>query len=189
MNIDGSFYEGLANKNNYDEATKKCIENTVANLLKGDTTINRPGMLLGKIQSGKTRTFIGVTALCFDNGYDVAVVLTKGTRALATQTYERLKQEFSEFYREDEIQIHDIMNLPDNLSHWELNQKLILVVKKETNNLRRLSKAFFEQYPSLSEKKVLIIDDEADYASIGFSKTKQEIIDINVIAGQIDDIR
>lgn len=31
---------------------------------------NRPGMLLGKIQSGKTRAFLGVIARAFDRGYD-----------------------------------------------------------------------------------------------------------------------
>lgn len=189
LNKKGLFYSGLSEKNKYDDKTKECIENTVENLLDKETSVNRPGMLLGKIQSGKTRTFIGITALSFDNGFDVAVVLTKGTRALAQQTYERLKSEFSEFYHEDDIQIHDIMNLPDNLSQWELDQKLILVVKKEKNNLNRLHHALFEQYPDLSQKKVLIIDDEADFASIGFSKTKQEIIEINVLAGQIDEIR
>src|SRR5699024_1472341 len=146
-------------------------------------------MLLGKIQSGKTRTFIGITALAFDNEFDVAIVLTKGTRALAQQTYERLKSEFYDFYREDDIQIHDIMNLPDNLSQWELDQKLLFVVKKQKDKLKRRNHALCEQYTELSQKKVLIIDDEADYASIGFSKTKKEIIEINVIAGQIDEIR
>lgn len=189
LNTTGHFYSSLSAKNKYDVKTKHCIEDTVINLLDKNTSVNRPGMLLGKIQSGKTRTFIGITALSFDNGYDVAVVLTKGTRALAQQTYERLKSEFNEFYRNDDIQIHDIMNLPDNLSQWELDQKLLFVVKKEKNNLKRLHYAMFEQYPSLKGKKVLIIDDEADFASVGFSKTKQEIIDINVIAGQIDDIR
>ncbi|WP_088549174.1 Z1 domain-containing protein [Paenibacillus aquistagni] len=189
LNTTGYFYSGLSRKNQYDEQTKKCIERTVINLLDKDTSLNRPGMLLGKIQSGKTRTFIGITALSFDNGYDVAIVLTKGTRALAQQTYERLKSEFKEFYQNDEIQIHDIMNLPDNLSQWELDQKLLLVVKKETNNLKRLIDALFEKYPTLVEKKVLIIDDEADFASIGFTKTKQEILEINKIAGQIDEIR
>ncbi|MDF0728905.1 Z1 domain-containing protein [Cytobacillus sp. S13-E01] len=189
VNTRGYFYNQLAIKNNYDDKTKQCIENTVVNLLENDTSVNRPGMLLGKIQSGKTRTFIGITALSFDNGYDLTIVLTKGTRALAQQTYERLKKEFEEFYREDEIQIFDIMNLPDNLSEWELDQKLIMVVKKETNNLKRLYQALFESYPSLSSKKVLIIDDEADFASIGFTKTKQEITEIKIIAGQIDEIR
>lgn len=189
LNKKGYFYSTLSKKNNYDDPTKKCIENTVVHLLSNETSINRPGMLLGKIQSGKTRTFIGITALSFDNGYDITIVLTKGTRALAQQTFERLKSEFKEFYQNDEVQIHDIMNLPDNLSQWELDQKLILVVKKQKDNLNRLHKALFESYPELSEKKILMIDDEADYASIGFSKTKQEIIEINVIAGQIDQLR
>lgn len=187
--IDGVFYSTLNNKNNYEEPTKQCIENTVQNLLQNQTTINKPGMLLGKIQSGKTRTFIGITALAFDNGYDVIIVLTKGTKLLATQTYERFKREYSTMHEEDQIQLFDIMNLPTNLSQYELDQKLLLVVKKETNNLRRLTDTLFSQYPGLGTKRVLIIDDEADYASIGFSKTQQEILDINVIAGQIDFLR
>ncbi|PAV27792.1 hypothetical protein CIL05_20150 [Virgibacillus profundi] len=189
LNTEGSFYNGLSKKNTYETETKACIENTVINLLDKNTSLNKPGMLLGKIQSGKTRTFIGITALSFDNGFDAAIVLTKGTKALAQQTYERLKSEFSDFYRNDDIQIHDIMNLPDNLSQWELDQKLLLVVKKQKDNLNRLHSALFEKYPELAGKKILIIDDEADFASIGFSKTKKEIIEINVIAGQIDAIR
>lgn len=189
VNTQGYFYKGLDEKNKYNDETKKCIENTVINLLNNSTSLNRPGMLLGKIQSGKTRTFIGITALAFDNGYDVGIVLTKGTKALAQQTFERLKSEFYDFCLLDDIQIHDIMYLPDNLIQWELEQKMLLVVKKQKDNLNRLYSALFEKYPELSKRKVLIIDDEADFASIGFSKTKQEIIDINVIAGQIDEIR
>ena len=37
------------------------------------TSSDRPGILLGKIQSGKTRAFLGVIAEAFDNGYDIAV--------------------------------------------------------------------------------------------------------------------
>ncbi|WP_245796489.1 Z1 domain-containing protein [Domibacillus antri] len=66
---------------------------------------------------------------------------------------------------------------------------MILVVKKEKHNLHRLKKALFETYPELAEKRVLFIDDEADFASIGFSKTKNEIYEMNVLAGEIDEIR
>lgn len=185
----GFFYTRLAEIRNYADDTKNCIENTVIKLLQNDTSVSRPGMLLGKIQSGKTRTFIGVLALAFDNGYDVAVILTKGTKALAQQTYKRLHAEFASFKDDDVIQIFDIMNFPDNLINYELNQKMVIVVKKETNNLQRLHTALFETYPSLASKKILIIDDEADFASIGFSKTKEQIIQIKTIAGQIDELR
>ncbi|MEI5876209.1 Z1 domain-containing protein [Bacillus paranthracis] len=189
LNKTGRFYSRLTEKNNYSIETQQCIENTVNKLIENDTSVNRPGMLLGKIQSGKTRAFIGITALAFDNSYDVAIVLTKGTRALAQQTFERLKKEFEDFKDDDVLQIYDSMSIPDNLIAYELEQKLIFVVKKEANNLRRLHTAFFETYPSLIGKRVLILDDEADFASIGFSKTKQEIYEINVIAGLIDDLR
>ena len=58
--------------------------NTVRRLLTVQTSAARPGMLLGKIQSGKTKTFLGAIALAFDNGTDIAVIMTKGTKALAT---------------------------------------------------------------------------------------------------------
>ncbi len=185
----GEFYNKLKEQSNYSEETEKCIENTVSKLTNFTTTSDRPGMLLGKIQSGKTRAFIGTIGLAFDNGYDVAIVLTKGTRALAQQTYERLSLEFKGFKDEDELQIFDIMQMPNNLVQWELNQKMIIVVKKEVNNLKRLYEKLFGIYPSLKSKKILIIDDEADFASIGFEKTKQQSVDIKKIAGQIDEIR
>src|SRR4051794_3774597 len=54
---------------------------TVDKLLTEATLSSKPGMLLGKIQSGKTKAFIGVLAIAFDNGDDHAVIFTKGTKA------------------------------------------------------------------------------------------------------------
>jgi hypothetical protein len=185
----GIFYSGLKQENSYSDDLKSCIEETVQKLLDNDTTVNKPGMLLGKIQSGKTKAFIGIIGLAFDNDYDITIVLTKGTKALAQQTFQRLEQEFSEFKDNDQIQIFDIMNLPDNLTPWELKQKIIFISKKQTHNLDRLRIAIFETYPELSDKRILIIDDEADFASIGFKRTKDEGIEIRRIASQIDGIR
>ena len=172
----GGFYQTLLNKNNYDEKMQDCIKKTVANLLDRTTTFDRPGMLLGKIQSGKTRTFLGVMGLAFDNGYEVTVVLTKGTKALARQTLERLKKEYAEFMEADKIQIFDIMHFPKNLTGFELEQKLVLVVKKEIQNINRLHEAFFQTYPSLKEKKILIVDDK-----VGLLKMQERRWYIDVI--------
>jgi hypothetical protein len=152
--------------------------------------MKKPGMLLGKIQSGKTRAFIGVIALAFDNGYDMAIVLTKGTKPLVEQTLKRLSDDFSPFTDERKMQIHDIMVFPQNLVRYELNQKLVIVAKKETNNLKRIIKALVDTYPDLQEKKILIIDDEADLASINFYKSKGTgEIEQGKIATEIDEIR
>ncbi|GLO67918.1 hypothetical protein [Oceanobacillus kimchii] len=148
----GMFYTYLKEKNTYSNETRHCIEKTLENLLRYGTTLNRPGMLLGKIQSGKTRTFIGLSGLAMDNGFDVIIVLTKGTRALARQTLQRLYLEFAGIEDEDVLQIHDIMSMPENLIEYELQQKQMIVVKKETNNLKRLEEVLSIRYPTLAIK-------------------------------------
>lgn len=189
LNASGTFYQTLLIQNQYDNVIQNCIKQTVENLIEKSTTADRPGMLLGKIQSGKTRTFLGVMGLSFDNSYDIAIVLTKGTKALAQQTYERLKLEFNPLIQRDLVQIFDIMSLPGNLTNYELDQKLVFVVKKEKRNMERLHRAFFETYPHLKGRRILIIDDEADFASVGFTKTREEGMDIKKIAGSIDEFR
>ncbi|MEK4324681.1 Z1 domain-containing protein [Paenibacillus sp. FSL R7-0312] len=185
----GIFYNTLKEKNGYDEPLETCIKETVAKLQENNTSANRPGMLLGKIQSGKTRTFIGIMGLAYDNDFDVTIILTKGTIALAQQTIERLNSEFHELIQNDKMQVFDIMNVPSGLRGYVLNQKLVFVVKKEKRNMERLHNAFFEKYPLLGEKRILIIDDEADYASLGFNKSKAEGLEIKKIAGSIDEFR
>ena len=186
----GEFYNQLSQKLEFSEELNSCIEKTVQTLAESETNIKKPGILLGKIQSGKTRAFIGIIGLAFDNGYDVAIVLTKGTIALAQQTYERLKRDFRIFANDDKLQIYDIMYLQKNFTPYELQQKLIIVVKKETNNMKRIIDALVKTYPNLSQKKLLIIDDEADYASVGFKLDKdEEVFQINKIAKQINELR
>jgi len=191
MVVKGHFYNTLTNNRKDSPELKKCIEDTVKQLLEKDTTIDKPGMLLGKIQSGKTRAFIGIIALAFDNGYDMGIVLTKGTKALAQQTYERLKIDYVDFIDDnDEIQIFDVLHVPQNLPKYVLRQKLVMVVKKEKNNLDRIIKALMNTYPDLGKKKLLVVDDEADFASIGFRNNPQEgIVEMNKIARQIDELR
>src|SRR5258708_833457 len=91
LHLNGIFYSGFLQKRRgaaqvYGTDEQARIESTVGRLLAVPTTAKNPGILLGLIQSGKTKTFLGATALAFDNGYDIAVILTKPTTALAKQT-------------------------------------------------------------------------------------------------------
>lgn len=178
----------LIKKRGYSPELQTCIQNTVDNLLSKTTSVHQPGMLLGKIQSGKTNAFIGIIGLAFDKGYDFVIILTKGTKALARQTYERIVNDFSDFV-DDTVQIFDIMYLPNNLTGYERRQKLIFIAKKEKNNLLRIFKALEETYPDLKTKRILVIDDEADFASIGFQGNKDEGIELKKIASLIDSLR
>ncbi len=190
LNLTGAFYLLFTdNSAIYGETDKACIQQTVERLLSVETSAAQPGMLLGKIQSGKTKTFLGVIALAFDNEFDIAVILTKGTKALARQTLERVRRDFARFTAQDQLQIFDIMTVPSALAGYELNQKLVFVAKKQVDNMERLTKLFRQTYPQLVTRRILLIDDEADYASIGFKNTKEEGIVINRTSRQIDGLR
>jgi hypothetical protein len=82
------------------------------------------------------------------------------------------------------------MKLPLNIPGRVLNNKLIFVVKKQKHNLERLEQ-LFDKYERLNTKKVLIIDDEADYASIGFKKdkSKEDGISANVIMTMLNNLK
>jgi hypothetical protein len=145
-------------------------------------------LLFGKIQSGKTRTFITALALAFDNGFDVAIVFTKGVRVLTQQTVSRIGSEFAVAADRDLVHVFEIMSMPENLPPALIAQKLIIVCKKEDNNITRLRRLFDEVYPELRDRRCLIIDDEADFASVGYRRDGGVIVSA-VIPGQIDRLR
>jgi hypothetical protein len=127
IRLDGPIYQTFLINKDYPEDSRKCIQTTVEKLRNTVTTADRPGMLLGKIQSGKTKTFLGILALAFDNQFDFAIVFTKGTVALAEQTLERVRNEFHSLIETDMVQVFDIMHLPSGLPPYVLNQKLMIV--------------------------------------------------------------
>jgi hypothetical protein len=125
-----NFYARLRQKRGDDDELAACIERVINRLETASTTGDRPGMLLGKIQSGKTRAFVGVIARAFDRGFDIALVLTKGTKTLSAQTVARLTEDLEEFIEDDELLVFDIMKLGGTLRRSELRRKLVIVAKK-----------------------------------------------------------
>ena len=183
------YYERLKSYRNDDDALADCVKCVVDKLSNSSTSDAQPGMLLGKIQSGKTRAFIGVIASAFDHGFDIALVLTKGTRTLSAQTVSRLSGDFKEFIEEDELMVMDIMKLPGKLTQSELRRKIVIVAKKQVQNLSRLID-FVDNQDKLQRKKVLIVDDEADLASVRFVRKKDDPDTVQgKIAEQIDELR
>lgn len=181
------FYEVLASKRGDTPELREKVEEVVEKLQHASTSTNSPGILLGGVQSGKTAAFLGVIARGFDRGFDVAVILTKGTKSLAEQTLSRVKTDFREFIAADQVEVFDILSVPE-LTPYELTHKLVFIVKKEDDNLRRLLNLFEKTYPVLRQKSILIIDDEADLASVSFRKSNG-VTGAGVISQQIDQLR
>lgn len=153
---------------------------------------SRTGLVMGSVQSGKTASMLGVSALAIDSGLDIIVVLA-GTRiSLWRQTYERLVQQLDS--GEDNAQkikrrllcpppgialseqthpLTTTYRLPPAQVRQRLNQgkPLIIVAMKQTDHLHALAaslrKSVFSEVKELGRTAhMLVLDDEADDGSI-----------------------
>lgn len=186
VNPDEYIFSTMKMHNKFMTPEKEKVVREMADQLMSDApNATQPCLLLGKVQCGKTDTFLSIMGLCFDRGIDIAVVMTKGTNTLTTQTIQRLGNDFR-YFKEDGsidqkviISVYDILDLGHrgSLSDAQLNdpaQKFIIVVKKEDKNLGYLNK-LFEDSELMRSKKVLVCDDEADFASRNYYKRQGEI--------------
>ena len=195
MEKNGRFYTFKRNEENgYDEKLRNCIETTcqycIENANKNsEEKINKPIMMLGKIQSGKTRAYTGLIALAFDNGFDMVFILSKNSKALINQTVSRMKKEFKKFIYNHEVVVSDIMKSNTRISGYQLEQKNIIIAKKEKNNINRLID-FINEYSINEKKKCLIIDDEADTTGIGYSKRKgEDEYTLRMVSSKVNEMR
>lgn len=195
MKLDGEFYKYKKNEGiGYDDTLKSCIEKTCEyciqnTLASSDEKINKPIMLLGKIQSGKTRAYTGLIALAFDNNFDMVFILSKNSKALINQTVSRMRKEFKYFTKSYRMVVSDIMKSNNKISGYQLEQKNIIVAKKEKNNINRLID-FINEYSISTNKKCLIIDDEADTTGIGYSKVQgEDEYTLRMVSSKVNEMR
>lgn len=185
-----TIYQHLSRVTNYSEEQKKCIEDTVDKLMNDDiSNANEPGLLLGNIQCGKTRTFVGVMALAFDKGFDACIVLTKDENGLVQQTKTRMEYEFRDFLSDTDLRqsavvaVHGIQNNSTFTSSQINDRKNIFVINKNVTRLTYMLKLI--KGSEFSNKKILIIDDEADFVSRAFY-TKNGETEVGKVAKLID---
>lgn len=185
-----------ANNKFMNPRKEKVVRTMVDKLMEEGEDAMQPCLLMGKVQCGKTDTFESIIGLAFDKGFDVAVVFTKGTNTLTSQTINRLKGDFRYFEynglttQKNIVRIYDILDdlKGRSIARTELQdhkQKTIIVCKKEATNLARL-KELFETDPLLCQQRVLFCDDEADFASRAYLK-KQGKLDLLKLGELIDD--
>ena len=185
----------------YTAEKKKCIRDTVEHLLENGENATEPVLLLGKIQCGKTDTFENIMGLAFDKGIEVAVVLTKGTNALAKQTQERMQVDYKWFKDNGQTDQKAIVRIYDIIEDFRRNglmesvmarnnTKVVIICKKNAKNLEHLIDLFENKSPWLKSKKVLVVDDEADFASRNYvsrlNSDNKRYIALARISEQID---
>ncbi len=155
----------------------------------------RRGLVIGDVQSGKTATYIGIVNKAADAGYKLVVLLTGGTESLRKQTQFRVDEGFlgkdssvtahdkvigvgrhptqTQFLRGQGMTTHakDFVasSLTGQAVHIDPNadHPYVFVIKKNktplSNLITWLSSQFKEEQFDIP---MLVVDDEADYASV-----------------------
>ena len=144
-----------------------------------DELCQKTGIVIGKVQSGKTSNFISLTALAFDNGYDVIVVLGGTKKILVEQNRERIEKYFRKMAEQDvaildTVKNRDLLNSQDIERFVEAGKKVIIVALKNKSQISYIKDHVFDG-SYLANKPTLIIDDEGDEASLNglVSKNKK----------------
>jgi hypothetical protein len=161
----------------------------------------RKGMVVGHVQSGKTANFIAIINKAADSGYRVIILLAGLLNSLRNQTQDRIDSGFigrdtslkipvgvGELDR-DRTPIYFTTNTGDfkksvanqiGVGIADLKEPVILVVKKNKSTLTNLIEwLHFNNRHKLRDNSMLLIDDEADNASINTNKEGADATAIN----------
>jgi hypothetical protein len=156
----------------------------------GPDAFNVRGLVIGYVQSGKTENFSAVIAKAADLGYQLVIVLSGVHNALRQQTQRRLERELGleditpgvglppagkRFLNQTSADLFgDFDPGTSDASVLQGNEKVIFIVKKWHSVLRKLVD-FVEEAQVPARLPVLVIDDEADQASVNTGGNRQPI--------------
>lgn len=142
-----------------------------------DSAGNRTGLIIGHVQSGKTLSFTTVSALAHDNRFPLIITISGSTTNLFKQSNERLRDALGtgghgpwRFYSTKELGVQHVPALETALETWEPDypfpsrRTILISAMKEKSHLNTLIRVLDRL--DLAGVPSLIIDDEADYASL-----------------------
>ncbi|MFJ4988118.1 Z1 domain-containing protein [Streptomyces sp. NPDC088732] len=130
------------------------------------------GLVVGYVQSGKTTNFTSVMAKAADRGYKLFIVLAGIHNGLRRQTQARLVQQLVEPNPSLWSQLtgldKDFTPQENPASYFGKNNRthVLCVVKKNATVLRKLALWLEKASDYLADCPALIIDDEADQATV-----------------------
>ena len=190
------YFEYLSTKGRSPQELEKAKESTLSILEGfGDPSSSEPffirGMVVGSVQSGKTTNFNGVINSSIDMGYKLIIILSGITEDLRAQTQERVETEIigpklrgHKYLGVGEIcnkvvgkdEVNCITSRKSDFKkdlaqgNTQIERYNILVVKKNVSVLKNillwLNEGVDEKDTFLIKEPLLIIDDEADNASL-----------------------
>jgi archaellum biogenesis ATPase FlaH len=169
-----------------------CIE-VIKNYMQGSTNIacnfvnqifdnnvkKEKILMVGEVQSGKTRAITDIINRAVEKGYEYIIVLGGTTNLLNNQTLDRLEKDINQEIAGKMIKFvapQTIQNGMINFFRTDTNTAKFFYVfcfLKGKDSLDKIVHNFMDVYNFIN-KKVLIIDDETDYASVNTKKNSDE---------------
>ncbi|WP_405555437.1 Z1 domain-containing protein [Streptomyces sp. NBC_01171] len=149
-----------------------------------ENSFSTRGLVVGYVQSGKTTNFTSVMAKAADRGYKLFIVLAGIHNGLRRQTQARLAQQLVEpnpsLWSQLTIVEKDFTPQANPASYFGKSNKthVLCVVKKNATVLRKLARWLEEASDYLQDCPALIIDDEADQATVATKSINPLILDI-----------
>ena len=185
-------------KQNLINSTLEILSKCIPSNFETESQVSNTGIVIGKIQSGKTMSFTSLINLANDNNFKVIFVISGRTNLLLNQTRDRLKKDllkdndnnfkFLKFDFGEEKKNFDSKNKQDSVKVRKKRElikdivdvlkrgkkTLIIPILKHQGHIRNFASIFSENQINmyLLKKGVLIIDDEADQASLNTYERK-----------------
>lgn len=170
---------------------------------RDDSPFSVRGLVVGDVQSGKTSNYLGLLTKAADAGYKVIFILTGTIESLRKQTQQRVEEGFIGWdsfngvavgvgrgdptpkaftSRAKDFTGSDNQNTTYKLSNYS-SEPMIFVLKKNVSVLKKVYSSLRNINTTTTQPKinypVLIIDDEADNASINTNKPDNDPTKIN----------
>lgn len=164
------------------------------------------GLVVGDVQSGKTANYLGLINLAYDYGYKIVVLLAGTTNSLRVQTQKRTdkgvigaksdsigntieyigvgfspREHYAVPFTNQSNDFAKFIQKNLNATIADYNKPVVLVVKKNKSILESVSERLQSELSEqgLDSKSILIIDDEADNASLNTNKPEKDPTAIN----------
>ncbi len=195
-----------------DDLTDRILDK-LFNPQRDDVIINKKGLVVGQVQSGKTANYTGLICKAADAGFNLIIILAGIHNNLRSQTQTRIDEGFLGFDTQNtraydmnrtirigvglipgfdnaiansyttSTERGDFTKQAANTAGFNFNnpQPIILVIKKNVSVLKRLYSWLKSQstHDIIANKSLLLIDDEADNASINTSQDGDDPTAIN----------
>lgn len=158
---------------------------------KTGTSPRVAGLVVGRVQSGKTRNYVGLALKAIDEGWNTIIVLTSCSTALADQTEERILDDFKKsglirgphFER---LNFRDSTPVMEPAALGQADYIYVGVAMKQRDNLDHILKWLGDYPERVRHMRLLLIDDEADNATPDSNSGRENQLDDEDIDELVD---